>query len=195
MKKKTFDSSYSLCYNSLFNMLKHVGDELNDRKNRFDKSDLIESMLEMASQGRLMWVDEIGFDHISRRGVKFEVKSQKFALFTEKGTKKKRSKKLKLTNTLSNAEVKKINSTADYLIIVDSGAMAMAIMPYREVVNDFTKEVKDGFVCQVPSQSLEYLWYPTDNKPTPQVAVRSYADSKMKLMKEYTQQFLQKREN
>jgi hypothetical protein len=40
-----------------------LGKQLNDRKDRFDKADIIEQTVESASDNRLRWVDDIGRDH------------------------------------------------------------------------------------------------------------------------------------
>ena len=63
MKKEVFNNLYNPDWNSFFSMVEHIGPELNDRKNRFDKADLIEAALEKATNGRLSWVDDIGFDN------------------------------------------------------------------------------------------------------------------------------------
>ena len=46
--------------------------------------------------------------------------------FTKKGKPKAKSSKIKLTNTLQQSKNKRLDVTADYLIIIDTLAMAAA---------------------------------------------------------------------
>ena len=45
-------------------LIQGLGRSLNERKNRFDKADIIEQSIETYSNGKLKWVDDIGVDHI-----------------------------------------------------------------------------------------------------------------------------------
>ena len=44
-------------------MVYNIGDELNTRKNRFDKSDILELAVETFSDGKIIHVDKQGGDH------------------------------------------------------------------------------------------------------------------------------------
>jgi|TARA_R110002020_G_scaffold329463_2_gene545288 hypothetical protein len=47
-----------------FSVVEAIGDGLDDRKSRFDKSDLLEQALEeVTDDGSIQWVDKIGWDH------------------------------------------------------------------------------------------------------------------------------------
>ena len=50
-------------WDMFFTIVRNIGDDLNGRKDRFDKSDLFEYSLEECSQKCVKWVDEIGWDH------------------------------------------------------------------------------------------------------------------------------------
>jgi len=53
----------SVDWDKYFTIVEAIGATLNDRKGRFDKSDIFEKSLEECSQGDITWVDEIGWDH------------------------------------------------------------------------------------------------------------------------------------
>ena len=187
MRKEVFDKQYCLEYNKLFNMINHIGSSLNDRKNRFDKADLIEQAMEVFSNGRLKWADEIGYDLIDERNIKFEAKSHKHCLFTASGKKKpNNTSKIKLVNTLQQSETKTLNCTADYLIIIDSAAFSMAIIDYERVAKSHSSETKDGFVCQIPIDELVFLFEPSDfvlSEST--LKAPNYAEDKRRMQQEY----------
>ena len=53
--------------NAYSTLIAQVGDQLNDRKDRFDKSDIIEQAVAVYSDDRLAWVDLIGRDHVDTK--------------------------------------------------------------------------------------------------------------------------------
>ena len=72
----------------------NLGTQLNDRKDRFDKSDIIEQSIEVYSNNRLKYVDGIGRDHTdTANGLDLEFKYAADSMFTKKG---KAPKKLSL---------------------------------------------------------------------------------------------------
>ena len=50
--------------NAYSTLIANMGTQLNDRKDRFDKSDIIEQAVAVYSGDRLAWVDLIGRDHV-----------------------------------------------------------------------------------------------------------------------------------
>lgn len=50
-------------WDKFFRIVEHTGDDLNSRKDRFDKSDIFELSLQRCSSGNVVWVDKIGWDH------------------------------------------------------------------------------------------------------------------------------------
>ena len=160
MNSSEFNRSYDIDWDSFFGMILDIGPDLNDRKNRFDKADLIEAGIQAASRQKLRWVDEVGFDCIDpKTGYKFEIKSQGCCLHTEKkGNKKNHTAEIKLTNTLTSGP-KSLSNTADYLILIDTGnekTFSAAIISYETVVRDFSIEKDDGFACKIPTDELEF---------------------------------------
>ena len=70
--------------NAYSTLIAQVGDQLNDRKDRFDKSDIIEQAVAIYSSDRLIWVDLIGRDHVDPvREFDLEFKYVSNGLFTK----------------------------------------------------------------------------------------------------------------
>lgn len=191
-----FNIRYQPNYNGFFSMIDNIADDLNERKNRFDKSDLLEQCFEQITDGRIRWVDLEGCDHIDEEsGTKFEMKSQKFCLYTKTGSlKKKTTSALKLTNTLQNGENKVLKATSDWLIIVDTGnekSYSVAIISYKKVVDKYSEKLDDGFKCQIPISELIFLAIPSQISLSI-VECKSYSEEKRRLQSEYIDAFLNK---
>lgn len=193
LTKKIFDQTYSLDYNKFFTMVQHVGDDLNSRKNRFDKADLFEAGVSAMTGEKLKWEDEVGYDLINpKTQEKFEFKSQKNCLYTPTGKRRQNNtSKIKLTNTLTKNKNKELKSTADYLIIADTASFAMAIIPYCDVVEKYSQEKPDGWECQIPLDKMEFLFIPSDFVASSDIEnIESYAVTKTRAQKEYIEKFM-----
>lgn len=192
---KEFNERYQPNYNGFFSMVENIADELNERKNRFDKSDLLEQCFEQITDRRIKWVDLEGCDHIdAENGTKFEMKSQKFCIYTQKGSLKKNTSAIKLTNTLQNKEDRVLKATSDWLLIVDTGnenSYSVAIISYKKVVEKYSKKLKDGFECQIPISELTFLIIPSQVSVCT-VECESYSEKKRRLQSEYVNTFLNK---
>ena len=70
-------------WSRFFTIVDHVGDSMNDRKSRFDKSDMFEDALDNCSEGAVQWVDNVGWDHVIGN-ITMEMKSQKIACIHQK---------------------------------------------------------------------------------------------------------------
>ena len=192
MNRQEFYEKFDLDYDGFFTMVKHVGPTLNERKNRFDKADVFESGLEKATKGKLKWVDQIGYDMICPATRKrFEVKSQANVLYTQTGNlRPKNTPPIKLTNTMQNSEEKDLKATADYLIIIDSSKHSMALISYKEVVDNHSTEVSDGFKCQIPIDKLEFLVRPEEvSYLAHRDGILDYASEKKRIQEQYVSQF------
>jgi len=192
MDKKTFDDKYGFDYNSFFSMIEHIGPSLNSPKNRFDKADLIEAGCQAATDGRIEWVDEQGWD-LQDKGcdVKFEVKSQGNCLSTPTaGLKTGMTSKIKLTNTLQQGDNKKLKATADWLILIDTKPpYTMGIVSYKDVVKKWSTQLSDGFACQIPMKNIEILCHPTTPTMLESNGIETYASAKRKLQSIYVESF------
>ena len=192
---KNFASRYNFKIKEFFEFVRHMGDDLNDRKSRFDKADLLEQALSRATGKQLEWVDRIGYDLIdSITGEKYEVKSQKGCLYTGKKLKKASTSKIKLKNTLQRGLEKKIEAIADWLIIIDTKNYSMGIIDYKTVVDFYTTELPDGFECQIPTKKLFFIQEIIAlNEST--FDVPSYRDLKSTLQAQYINNFFKETEN
>lgn len=193
MNKKMFDDKYGFDYNSFFSMVEDIGPSLNSPKNRFDKADLIEAGCQAATEGRLQWVDDIGFDLADPvTGKKLEVKSHGGCLTTPKGKLKgEMTSKIKLTNTQQQGDGKKLVATADWLILIDTiPPYVMGIVSYRDVVSKWSYELSDGFGCQIPMEKVEILCYLSEPSPLLESSsIKTYADAKRDLQSNYVKAF------
>lgn len=195
MNNQTVRNLPEIDWNSFFTMIKDIGGQLNSRKLRFDKADLVESALEKASGGRLKWVDEEGCDHVDREtNDRYEVKTMHACLYTKKGVPKpnRTTKSLKLTNTLSQREDLKLNNTSDYLLIIDTNpdGFSAAIVDYKLVVEKYSTQVKDGFTCAIPYDDMQFLIRPGDiTLHSTRKVIKSYAEEKANLQREYVSGF------
>ena len=191
MNKQIFNENYNPKYREFFQLCEHIGDSLNGRKDRFDKADLFEAALEAATHGILEWVDDIGFDLQDKRtGMRFECKTQRDLFWTKTGRvrRSQSTSEVKLTNTLQQAENKSLDVTADYLILIDTTHYAMGIIPYKDVVENYTLEKKDGFSCVIPLSAIEML-HETHDKSWSDVEVDDYKETKKNVQKEYVRSF------
>ncbi len=189
MNKAQFDSRYRPRYDEFFKLLAHIGDSLNSRKDRFDKADLIEAGLAAATGNRMQWVDKQGYDlEDSETGLRFECKSQKYVFRTAKSGKQRKSGKtsrIKLTNTLQQGEKKRLEATADYLLLIDTGHLMMGIIPYTAVVNKYSRELKDGFECEIPLEKITILHGASSGQMGLSESSLSYKEEKVKLLERY----------
>ena len=193
MNKADFNTVYNPDYKSFCNVIRNLDSSLNSRKDRFDKASLIEMGFAKATRDALCFVDLQGIDLEDKtRGLKFEIKSAQGALITGKGKRKKQTLRIKLTNTLQQGDNKKLEPKSDFLIIIDSSKhVAVAIVDYALVAEKYSKELKDGFDCQIPAHELEFL-YVAEPSPEPLREGRSYAEKKAEMMSEYLAPFFQK---
>jgi len=139
-----------------FRLVNSLGNQLNDRKSRFDKSDIIEQSLDVYSNGVLKWADDIGFDLIdTEKNIKIEVKYEDKGLHTETGNPKKIIK-YKIKNTLKELTSSSLSDPADYYLFLDLKGMALISYAEMEPFLHITKS-KDGIECKIPVENLHIL--------------------------------------
>jgi len=189
MRKEEFDRLYDFHYSGFEKLCTSLGSTLNGRKDRFDKSDLIERGIEAASGGALKWVDEEGYDLFDvENNLRYEVKSQERCLFTrKKGTLKENTGNIKLTNTLQQGE-KLLNETADYLILVDTNTGSIGITSYKTAI-EYSTEKDDGFSTKIPLNKIEIINRPTLKTSKEGFKGLSYKNSKEEMQKKYVRGF------
>lgn len=185
MTKEKFDN-LGLNYISFAKLCTSLKGSLNGRKDRFDKSDLIEMAFEEFSNGNIIWADEIGYDVISKSGIKFEIKSQNCSLFTkEQHLLKKNTGSIKLKNTLQQGK-KKLKKMADYLCIVDTNSGSLGIVSY-DVAMKYSTEVSDGFTTNIPLWEITIIYNNTLIQE--EIGTLSYKWEKEKMQRDYVRRF------
>lgn len=190
MLKEKFNSLYpNFDYNTLCKVVAAIGNDLNTPSERFEKGTLFEKALTRAFGGAVERINVKGCDlQDTKNSIKFEVKTMKNCLYTNKGNLKKgNTSSIKLTNTLQQRENKTLSVTADYLIIIDTSHAAMAIISYGDVVSKYSREKKDGFTCQVPMKKLSLLMEKDDSVKVSTTV--EYSKIKDKYQNEYIDSF------
>lgn len=188
----------SIDFDAFFTLIEYLGDSLNARKNRFDKADFIELAMEIYSDGSLVWVDAVGHDHVcSASKTKFEVKSQKNCLYTKKGNLKKKTSKIKISNSLSQDLEREFTSDFDYLVIVDTGFSESYSMAYIEIekVKPYLHRIKDGWDAQIPIKDLVFVCSPGDFNISSTDSVESYSEAKSTIQRKIIESIRSLNEN
>ena len=104
--------------NAYSTLIANMGTQLNDRKDRFDKSDIIEQAVAVYSGDRLAWVDLIGRDHVdSVTGFDLEFKYVSDGLFTKAQKLPKEVVNVKLKNNLGSHKGITVDHPADFYMI------------------------------------------------------------------------------
>ena len=142
----------SVEWSSFFVMLKTLGDDLNDRKDRFDKASIIEYSLEIFSDKKIRWVDEIGRDHfIDDLDIAMEMKFIKSAKYTYSKKLPKKNVKVKLTNTIGSSYGRTLPNTFDCLLIASE--YDVSIIKYEDLLQ-YVESAGDGLVATIPFDKL-----------------------------------------
>ena len=181
-------------WNKFFSVVDVTGDSLNERKNRFEKSDLFEQALDVCSDGQMKWVDEVGHDHIYNM-VKIEMKSQQHCLYTKTGNLKKKVGSIKLMNSLGDASGRTFDDVVrfDHLLIVDTGddGSYSAAMIHRDDIDPSCLcYEKDGVTLKgVPIKKVSFIIRPEDVGLIDYPGVESYGDAKRNYQREYLERF------
>jgi len=135
-----------------------IGDTLNSRKLRFDKSDLLEMAVSKFSNGLFEWKDQVGYDFIDSNEFKIEYKYGENMLYTAKTKQPKKTVRVKLKNSLGkNKDI--IDNPADIYVLHQPDAMA--IVEYN-TMQDHLVSVSDGIELAIPFEKLTTVYTPTD---------------------------------
>jgi len=149
----------ALNINNYANLVRALGSQLNSRKDRFDKSDIIEQCFEVYSNGRFKYVDLEGRDHVDTKyNYDLEFKYISNGLFT-KAKKEKTVVKVKLKNSLGKNKGTTIENPANYYVFGQEDAMA--IINWTELQN-YLVAVPDGIEAHVPFDRLSFVFKPDE---------------------------------
>ena len=116
--------------------------------------------MEIYTNGRLKWVDDIGRDHNDlETGFDLEFKYTDNGLFTAKGKQPKKMVRVKLKNSLGANKGVTISDPADFYMIGQQDAIA--IISFKDV-EPFLVSVADGIEAHIPFENLTFVFNPTD---------------------------------
>ena len=142
--------------NAYSTLIAEIGTQLNDRKDRFDKSDIIEQAVAVYSGDRLEWVDLIGRDHVdSVTGFDLEFKYVSNGLFTKVQKLPKKTVNVKLKNNLGAHKGTKVSNPADFYMIGQQDAIA--IISWKDIKN-YLVAVPDGIEARIPFDKLSFIF-------------------------------------
>jgi hypothetical protein len=170
-------------------LVKTIGDELNERKLRFDKSDLLERSLELFSNNEMIYVNLEGVDHIGPEASRIEMKYSEGSLFTRKMKKKKKNvSDLQLMNSRGSSAGRTLPSGyADFLLICDTDSAA--VIAKQDLLN-YVVDAGDGLkTSKMPSHMVQYVFVPGEYNPQDLVESKSYKDTKKKMQLDFLAQF------
>jgi len=180
---------WNVDWNKFVTLVDQVGDELNERKLRFDKSDLFEKALELFSNQDLRYVNEEGVDHIGPNGITIEMKYTDGSLFTSKKKQpRKHVAELQLMNSRGSSEGRTLpESYAEFLLICDKDAVAIIsktdLLPYVIDAGDGLKTSK------LPSSAVEYVFKPGEYSPLELEESYSYLQAKIDMQNQFLAKF------
>lgn len=148
----------SVNWNRFFLLVNAVGDQLNDRTLRFLKSIVQDSAIARMSNGKVEYVDQIGQDHQLGK-IRIETKCGTNVLTTGRGKAKRAgiTGSVKLNNTLGSSDGRSLPDTFDYLMLVDTDAVAIA--KYQDILPYVTSN-GDGLSVKLPYAVLEWVVAP-----------------------------------
>jgi hypothetical protein len=126
-------------YQPMVDMIDRLGNQLNKPSYRFLKGEVIGLALEKATAGRLLYVDEEGYDSIDTvTGIKYELKSTA-SMFSSNDTITGRV-------SLSNTNKGKFNPTFDFLLCIQTDPKNFAIAQLTWDECNANHKIKDGQV-------------------------------------------------
>lgn len=170
----------SIDFRSYCNLIKNIGDQFNDRKSRFDKSDIIEQAIDVYSNNRLEWVDEIGYDFIDQTiGLRIEMKYSSKCLFS-KNNKHKKNINLKIKNSLGKNKGVEIKNPAHYYLIAQENSLA--IISWNKM-KKYLEPVSDGIEAKIPFEEVTVIFHPSEDIDEKTETKLNVKEEKMKLYK------------
>jgi len=103
-------------------------------------------------------------------------------------SRKPKTSKIKLTNTLTQNVDARMGVTADWLILIDTSSYAVAMVPYALAVEKATR-VADGFEVQFEARDLHYVFIPTQYSPQHVLPAVSLKEEKSRIFQECIERF------
>jgi len=174
--------------NAYSTLIAQVGNQLNDRKDRFDKSDIIEQAVAVYSGERLKWVDLIGRDHSdTETGFDLEFKYVSDGLFTKVQKLPKKTVNVKLKNNLGAHKGTTVDNPADFYMIGQQDAIAIISW---EDIKDHLVAVSDGIEARIPFDKLSFIFKCEDIDYSDELIDCDYKQIKMDAQRTLIETFL-----
>jgi hypothetical protein len=174
--------------NAYSTLISQVGTQLNDRKDRFDKSDIIEQAVAVYSSDRLAWVDLIGRDHVdTKTGFDLEFKYVSDGLFTKVQKLPKKVVNVKLKNNLGSHKGITVDHPADFYMIGQQDAIAIISW---EDIEKYLVAVPDGIEARIPFDALSFIFDFNDIEYSEQQIATDYKKIKMDAQRKLIETFL-----
>lgn len=163
-------------------LVQSVGDQLNGRKDRFDKSDIIERCLEVYSNERLKWVDDEGRDFVDTElDLDIEFKYEKDMLFTNV-RQNPRDPNPRLINNLGERNEIDPTELADFFVLGQQDAMG--VISKQTIFNGKSKSElefdADVVIGDFYFEDIEIVFRPDDIGEIQTVDV-NYKERKMEM--------------
>jgi hypothetical protein len=175
-------------HNAYSTLIAGIGTQLNDRKDRFDKSDIIEQAVAVYSGDRLAWVDLIGRDHVdTETGFDLEFKYVSDGLFTKVQKLPKEFVTVKLKNNLGKHKGITVDHPADFYMIGQQDAIA--IISWKDIKN-YLVAVPDGIEARIPFDALSFIFDFNDIDYGKALIETNYKEIKMMAQKKLIETFL-----
>lgn len=158
--------TYAEIINSKFNrnrfssLVSSIGDHLNARKDRFQKSEIIELSFQIYSDNFFVHIDKIGRDHRDNQNmIDLEFKFISDGLFTKVKKEPKKFVTVKVKNSLGRDKGTTIDNPADFYILAQQDAMAIINF---EDLEQYLISVPDGIEAKIPFDALTIVYKPED---------------------------------
>ena len=149
-------------WNLIFSLMISYKSTHNLNAMRMIKSHLTAKTIEKHSNGKLIYVDETGYDFvIPEKNLKIEMKSG-LKMFQHRA---ETTVDIKMSNTNgSSSDGKEYSKTFDYLLIIEPGLVGVTTY---EKLKPYSKSVGDGFSAKIPMKEIEFLYRVSNYKVTP----------------------------
>jgi hypothetical protein len=154
-KEYAEDLKLSIDANRYATLIASLGNQLNERMDRFAKAKFIEMSLQSYTNGRLKYVNDEGRDHIdTSNGLDLEFKYMANGLFTKTG-KPKATIKVKLKNSLGKNKGTTIENPADFYMLGQQDSIAIIS---GEDIKKYLVAVPDGIEAHIPFDAVNFVF-------------------------------------
>lgn len=168
-------------YDQYATLIKSLGEQLNRRQDRFDKSDFIEQGVSAFSNSRLEWIDAQGRDfRDTKYGFDIEFKFETDLLFTGKRKNPSSSIKPKIKNSLGKNKGTNIPDKADFYMLGQQDGMAIIS---GDTLEEYLVSVPDGIEAHLDFEALSFVFRPDDVDRIEVVDI-NYKERKMQMQRD-----------